>query len=783
VQDVPIAVDIIDRQDLFRRGVRDLNALTLQVPSLELDQGSAPQDLRIGIRGLSPTRGRPNVAILLDGIDISSEALVTAGGSLLIDPALFDLERVEVVKGPQSALYGRSAFAGAISYITRLPDEEFRGSAEADFGQFGQQLVRARVSGSLGIDGLTGGLNGAYWSHDGFYNNPQTGADIGGREGYTLAGTIAWSPDNSNLSVIGRVSFEDSEYEIAPYAHPAPTAVFDFPAVAVGSVLDPSVTTIRGVRGLIPQGSQLSPTNSENPRTGADYPGTEKQVARATLTITNDFDDLPLLGATRFTSLTHYADTSSTQFQDFNAFGSAAVLPAYGEIFFDDETTLFSQELRLQSNGDGPFNWVVGALFWQEQVDLLDGGITCLTYAPPFLPAATAPPCGPFVADVGTALPRNADRWVRDTDHWSAYALLSYAFAEGWEASFEARQVSERLEVGGPDIDNSIIDPLNIFGGGVTLFPAPAGINRGTNRDSYFAPKATLRWQASEDQTYYVSIAEGIKPSGISTVTGGVGAFNPDGNRFSSERVIVYELGAKTDWLDGRLRVNSALFWQDFTDKQVTSQLPDVSGILRSRVVNADAEVYGFEFDATWLATDHSTLQLAYTFLDTEYTDFPQLTSSAATIAYTGNCELVTTSAGQTTCRVSFSGNELERAPRHAAVGLYNYTRSLNASLDWYVEGQATYRDERFTNPANLLTFDSYWLADFRVGILAERWELTAYVNNAFDDDTVKNAFNTGGYLRDFELAGATFVLPDSGQLFLPDPRRFGIRALYRFGG
>jgi len=778
VQDVPIAIDILDRQELFRRGVRDLNALTLQVPSLELDQGSAPQDLRIGIRGLSPTRGRPNVAILLDGIDISSESLVTAGGSLLIDPALFDIERVEVVKGPQSALYGRSAFAGAISYVTRRPAEEFQGSAEADFGQFGQQLVRARVSGTLGIDGLTGGLNGAYWSHDGFFDNPQTGAEIGGREGYTVAGTIAWSPDNSDLSVVGRVSFEESDYEISALAHPAPAVVFDFPAVAIGTVLDPSVTTIPGVRGLIQQGSQLSPTNSENPRTGGDYPGTEKQVARATLTLTNDFDSLPVLGATRFTSLTHYADTASTQFQDFNAFGSAAVLPAYGEIFLDNDTSLFSQELRLQSNGDGPLSWVVGALYWQENVDLLDGGVTCLTYAPPFVPAAAAPPCGPFVADVGTVLPRNPDRWKRDTEHWSAYALLSWEFAAGWEASFEARQVTERLQVGGPDIDNSVIDPTNLFGGGATFFPAQSGVNNGSNRDSFFAPKVGLRWRASTSKTFYASIAEGIKPSGISTVTGGVGAFVPDNNRFASERVIVYELGAKTDWLDGRLRVNSAVFWQDFTDKQVTTQEPDTSGIPRSRVVNADAEVYGLELDATWLATDHSTLQLSYTYLDTEYTDFVQGSTGAGAIAYTGNCVL-----DGPVCRVSYTGNELERAPRHAAVGLYNYTRQINARLDWFVEGQATYRDERYTDQLNLLKFDAYWLADFRVGVTSERWELTAYVNNAFDDDTVKNAFNSGGYLLDFEIAGATFVLPDSGQLFLPAPRRFGVRALYRFGG
>ena len=117
LQDVPIAVTAISVEQLQRRGIQDVEGIIQGDPSLGFDLGIAPYDTRIVVRGLSPTRGRPNVATLVDGIDVSSEAIGVAGGSLLINPRLVDIERIEVVKGPQSALYGRSAFAGAINYV------------------------------------------------------------------------------------------------------------------------------------------------------------------------------------------------------------------------------------------------------------------------------------------------------------------------------------------------------------------------------------------------------------------------------------------------------------------------------------------------------------------------------------------------------------------------------------------------------------------------------------------------------------------------------------------
>ncbi len=348
LQSVPIAVGALSAEQIFRRGIANLEAVTQQSPSMILDRGAAPQDLKIVVRGLSPTRGRQNVAVLLDGIDISSESLVTAGGSLLIDPKIFDIERIEVVKGPQNALYGRSAFAGAISYVSRMPGAEFRGGTDLEVGSDGQALLRARASGPLAGETLGGSLDAMAWSHDGYYSNSITGAGIGGQHGASVAGTLVWRPAPS-LSVTGRISYEDSAHDIAAYAHPAPTAVFSVPAAALGTIVDASFPTIRGVRGTAPDAGALAITSSADPRTGRDYEGDDQQVLRGTLTVARDLDDLPLLSTTTLTSLPHYADPRASRTR-------TPARPAPGAADFaksvPERARLFSQELRWQSRDE-----------------------------------------------------------------------------------------------------------------------------------------------------------------------------------------------------------------------------------------------------------------------------------------------------------------------------------------------------------------------------------------------------------------------------------------------
>jgi len=210
LQEVPQAITAVSAEEIDRLGIKSLDNLAGQDSSVQFDLGFAASDTRITIRGLSPTRGRPNAATLIDGIDISSEAVSNAGGSMLIDPRMIDVERIEIVKGPQSALFGRSAFAGAIQYVTKDPEDEFGGGVFMDYNDNGDAEIRGNVSIPLS-DTLGMRINGLTWSNDGFYKNEPTGGDLGDGEGSGITLTFKWEPSDV-FSAKWRTDYSDDEF-------------------------------------------------------------------------------------------------------------------------------------------------------------------------------------------------------------------------------------------------------------------------------------------------------------------------------------------------------------------------------------------------------------------------------------------------------------------------------------------------------------------------------------------------------------------------------------------
>jgi outer membrane receptor protein involved in Fe transport len=150
LQDVPLAISALTAEQIQRQGIRDLDDVVKLTPSVQFDNSFGPADTRITVRGLSNTRGRSNVAFLVDGVDVTTENLVTAGSGLLANRRLLnDVERIEIVKGPQSALYGRAAFAGAISYISKEPGTEVEARLSADIAEDDQYVVDFSYGGPV----------------------------------------------------------------------------------------------------------------------------------------------------------------------------------------------------------------------------------------------------------------------------------------------------------------------------------------------------------------------------------------------------------------------------------------------------------------------------------------------------------------------------------------------------------------------------------------------------------------------------------------------------------
>lgn len=212
LQDVPIAVSAISTEQIERQGLTELKKLVQNQPSVKFDQSFGPSDNRITIRGLSNTRGRSNVAFLVDGIDVTTENLIVAGSGLLANRRLLtDVQRVEIVKGPQSALFGRSAFAGALSYVTKEPTEELDGKINLDVGDYGKRTIEGAVGGPL-TDTLGFRVSGTTWNEDGYYQNSVSGENVGGTDGYGTAATLVWKPTDL-FKIKGRVEYSDESYD------------------------------------------------------------------------------------------------------------------------------------------------------------------------------------------------------------------------------------------------------------------------------------------------------------------------------------------------------------------------------------------------------------------------------------------------------------------------------------------------------------------------------------------------------------------------------------------
>ena len=768
VQDIPLSISVFDEEFIRAAGIKDFDDIARLTPGLVFDKGWIPQDTRPHIRGLPTDRGRAPIGILVDGIDISSESMLTSGGGMLMNLKVMDIERIEVVKGPQSALYGRVAFGGAVNYVSKAPSEEFEANFSADVGQYGQ--MEARVGVSFPVSETFGvRINAVTAQHDGYYENEVSGEGIGGSDSTGVAAAARFQPSETfNLDL--RVAYSSDEYEIRPqmqlasktgHADPVP-----LPPHVVG-LLSP------GAFGPAPYPSHVfAPppgaitlldriTASLNPYTGEDHEG-------------STFDSLLLharaewdFGAAKLNAWLGSTSAETTQNMDVDYYGEPwqpVFLPSPGvneplpaQFMFDldadiDQTNL---ELRLGDLESEGLRWAVGGLYWNEEVRQKNGNLIVLM----FVPVISA---GQNVAAQSPITKRDEGR---DTDHWSVYGMLEYDFNDKLTGSVEARYSDESTDsfwtVGG----NGMIGAA--FAGPIPVNNNPTA-QRGSE-DSFFTPRFTLEYQYSDDVLTYASIAKGVKPGGVSTIA----SPNPATARFAPEELWNYEAGIKSTLADGRLTLNAAVFFMDYEGKQTVSLEPSVTAATGFDLVvgNAGAaEVKGFEVEAALAISEELLIRGGYTWLNSEYTDFVSLTNSALSIGLVHDCTLQQTPAGFFVCSVDQSGVEMERVPRHNFNVSASYTRAVGNGMTFQLDLLMQYQSERGIAAGRRNVFDSWINMDARIGLQADRWSLFAYVDNVTGDDTVRTAQSSGDF---FALGNLATVI------FAPDKRQAGLRFSY----
>ena len=638
--------------------------------------------------------------------------------------------------------------------------------------------------------------------------------------------------------------------------------------------------------GQVPDGDDTQVNLATDPRTpGQDYEGFDRELWRASFIV--DWK----LSAGTLTSWTGYTNDDNTETQDSGAFGISGPAPYLDSnvnsfsFVNDKETEQFSQEIRFASDLDGSWNYTVGLLYWEEDVDNTSTSITtqvsgshCLwnsrtgnALVPTLCSGYTEAPYAPYQnAAFGF---REGSPANRETEHWSVYGMLDWDIAEDWTLTLEGRYNDEEVEVEGPVAYDTAasggpggLNPCGIFFrpcqpfdewiadgnffadsfdpidepeildriSPVCLATDPDGVQRSVqfgpaddvngdgepdgidtfnpwcvdsleDDDDWFSPKITLDWRPTAESMVYASWSRARKPGGFSLLTVGSNFLDREITEFDPEEMEVWEIGGNSTWLDGTLLTTGAIFFQDFTDKQALTSTLGNDGRLVSKIENAGAaEVWGAELGVTWQPEERFlggrwTLSGSYTWLDTEYTDFEVQSGSPVTAAAAGNCRPVTVDTAdgpESLCVVSYTGNELEDAPEGAFVGFAGYAVPVTDAWEVYVETDLQWQDQRFTGVTNNVWVDSFWSLDFRVGLESDNWDIQAYVENVFEDDTVRFTGGGPGLNCCFILGSAidgvgvepedTTVmvdLPLYSTAFRPDPRLIGIRARYRFGG
>jgi iron complex outermembrane receptor protein len=822
LQEIPLSVTAISAEQIDRLGIRNLEDITRYTPGVNLDIGFGLNDQRLVIRGLSPSRGRPNSAILVDGIDLTTESVSTSGGSMLFNSRLVDVERVEVVKGPQSALYGRAAFTGAISYVSKDPGDELETEAGIDIGEYGRRYIKGAIGGPIS-DTFGLRLNALSWNEDGFYNEGLTGANLGGGDGYGLSVVGKWEPADS-FSARARVSYSDDNYDQqATFYDAFNTSSDPLPEASVLLNINPNAEfnvydIVRVFTGTPADAGSRTAYLSPDPVTGEAYPGGTQDALNTSLTLSWD------VGAGTISSYTGYVKGNGRMILDgdFDVRLDDPINPTSdiarggSQIDFETDTRLLSQEIRYTSSFDGPVQFTVGALYWDEAVDQHEIGVSVIGR----FPNSQAPVN--FYNDAIPATDIIPNDISRDTNSTSVYGMIEWSFADAWKLTAEARYAREEMDVTGTGCDTSFA--ANGFLSFYCPFATPdlaaeklpgnpyefthlvQTLAVDSSSDTYIAPRVSLEWTPMENLLTYISVSQGVKPGGIATVASG-NFMDRNGNgtleelKFDSETLTAYELGAKSTLFDRRVILNGTVFFQDYQDKQIPVQNL-VGNAPFTTIENAgNAEVLGLELETTWLVTEDVRLHVGYSYLDAEYTEVSYDTNSTYSILRAGNCipgspiEVVPPTDPPTfvptLCTINLNGNTMEDVPEHSLVALAGYYPTLGSTgLSGLLEADVEWQDKRFMDEFNDRELDSFSVVNLRLGVQTDKWDAMLYLNNALDNDTIKSWSGGTGVVetaeRDYDrLADPPEArevgFPAEGFSIAPPPRQLGFRANVRF--
>lgn len=700
LQDVPVTIAALTEADLDRYNITSLVDAAKMVPNMVIAQGGSGNGSSLRLRGI----GSSSISAAFDhSVALNLDGVVVNRGRFIHNSYL-DMRQLEVLKGPQSLYFGKSATAGVISITTNDPGDEFEfelgGGVETEYdGTFYEMVISGPITETLGARLAIGGSkNDELFENYSFDNDPNAsftpsatsngnGAEkYYGDESTNMRLTVVWEPtDNFKAKLKYNYSEFDNSGAGTAYTEELCAEGAHQKTAAVGQLF-------QGVDDCKINGNTskigLNPALRAGLPQGYDdgQPGLEQETDFISLQMVWDINENYTL-----TSITGWVDLEHWELDDYS-YGAGVFGGLHNNLYES-----LSQEFRLGSNYDGPVNFQAG-LFWQE----IEQEFDAYQYAANI---------GLLAADpfTGNGYDYNKHHFL-DTDVLSAFVAFYWDINDRTELTFGARYTEEdkkgRIE----------IPYVHAFLAGT--FSAPPVIDGLEFDDENISPEIAINYYLNDDISVFAAYKEGFKSGGIDNSALPTATLSPADGDFSflvyeSEEAEGFEVGMKGNFLGDSLRLNATIFTYEYTDLQV--QLFDSTAI-QFQTFNASAlETQGLEFDLLWNTNvEGLTVRSAWAWTDTTYSeDFVNATGE------------------------NLKGED--GAGSADVTGYLGFTYDSELMGDWRysVSADARFTDDyAWTATLNPFTQDSFWVSDAAINVYSAdgRHEFSLIARNLTDE-------------------------------------------------
>ena len=720
--DVPIAINAFSGERLRDLGVVDVSGLAIHTPGMTMTETGITGVPVYTIRGVGfddyNSNSASTVGIYEDEINLPYPTM-TRGPQ-------FDLDRVEVLKGPQGTLYGRNTTGGAINLISSQPQEEFDAGLVASYDRFGTFDGEGFLTGALAENLLGRAAMRVRQSDEGWQeSSSRSGDTLGAVDQWAGRVILNWAPADSLDLTFKVAGYRDRSENLAPqyndYVPLVPDLAPFFPPPPVETRPDPD-------------------DNRE-----ADWSATlrpERDNTGRTVASTLNWS---LSGAT-LTSITAYSDFDRSEVNDWDGSFVENL-----DVVFDTDISVFSQELRLASDGAGDLQWVAGLYYAEDEVEESWKALGSESTI--------------FQGAFGTV----DTRYDQTDEAWAAFGQMDWQFASQWSVSLGLRYTGGERDYSACtyDVDGGLAfvyagydqGPIPGFAdhfylsstalqtgdcvtvdtaspsfsfdpdtGELTVYGGESGMFRDSEDYDEVSGRIVLSWMPTEDALVYASFSDGYKSGGYNGAAASTWTqFEP----YDAESLHAWELGAKLALADNALRLRGALFYYDYQDKQVLGFIADdVFGPL-TRIVNVpESTVQGGELELEWQVSEGLVASANAAWLDSEIEDFVGLDATAQLRDY--------------------EGQSLAQTPEWQLGGQILFRRPVGDSLVLRMSADVIYSDKYYAgmDKSDLYLVDNFtvWNAQIGIGAQDGRWSIELFGRNLFDENYYTSANMSNDY-------------------------------------